>query len=952
MRLNAFISYNHASDFRIAAALERGLRRLAVPLFKKPVLTVFRDDTSLASTPAMWSAIQGNLDESDYLVVLLSRSAAASYWVDREVAHWRKTKPADHILTVLTEGECTWDRDRNDYDEEHSDAVPPALRGAFREEPLSVDLRWAREAPHLDLRRPRFRHEVARLAAPLRGASLQELDSEDDRIYRHNRRLRGLAVMSLALLTVAALVAAGFAVNQQRRAERQARVATSRQLAATAITELRDRSDVALALGAEAYQTAPTVQARQALLAGLLDETHLLEYLHSRLSYATSVAFSPDGRLLAAGGRDTSANGTAVVWDVVRGVPAGPPAAFPGLVQAVAFADGQVLVVGGGDIPRGTGYVERRRVTGWARVGTTFQLPQPVQTVAVSRDGHWLAAGTGDTSRGTGTLALWRFPDGARAGVTSDVGGEVSRVAFSPDGRTLASGGGLLYPAKGSVRFWQVPGLRPRTGVGGGTRSYVGTLAFSPSGDVVASDGTESDVLLWTTRAGKRARQALTAPQEIVSLAFSPDGSRLVGGLGDHTVVVWDVHTHRLLPVRLGHSNSLSDLAFDQRTGLLATAAADGTVRLWALGLAGMGGRPPMGLRLDDPAGKTAFAAAFSPDGRVLASGGAGDRITLWSPSRAGWRGRSLKFGHSVRDLVFSPDGHRLAAGGGDLPDDRGVVLLWDLQRGAVASELPAKHTHLVKSVAFSPDGTLLASASSNLLGSDGEVLLWDVGRSALRRRLAGHAGGVGSVAFSPTGGLLAAGDRAGNTLLWDVVTGERRGVLRGAEPSEVGKVAFSPDGRYLAAGHQDGSISRWDLKASPPKEALLLGHTEAVTGLAFTPDGHELWSTTFKGNLGLWDARSALPLLLPVATGSESAWAVAVARRGGGLVVALAVETGIVLWDGEVDSWFERACELANRDLSRREWDQYVGADVPYRQTCAPVIARRPTRDIVAPLS
>ena len=109
MAYDAFISYSHAADGRLAPALQSGLQRLAKPWYRLRALRVFRDETSLSTNPQLWSSIEAALDESDWFVFLASPDSARSPWVDKEIAHWLATKPADRILSVLTSGAWEWD---------------------------------------------------------------------------------------------------------------------------------------------------------------------------------------------------------------------------------------------------------------------------------------------------------------------------------------------------------------------------------------------------------------------------------------------------------------------------------------------------------------------------------------------------------------------------------------------------------------------------------------------------------------------------------------------------------------------------------------------------------------------------------------------------------------------------------------------------------------------------
>jgi hypothetical protein len=153
----------------LAPAVQHGLGALAKPLYQRKALRIFRDQTSLAVTPGLWPTIQQVLEASRYFILLASPAAARSPWVQQELAWWMQHRQPKTLLIVLTAGTITWDQASGDFAWRSTDALPSELSGWFREEPLWVDLRWAREASRLSPRNPRLQDAVATLAAPLRG---------------------------------------------------------------------------------------------------------------------------------------------------------------------------------------------------------------------------------------------------------------------------------------------------------------------------------------------------------------------------------------------------------------------------------------------------------------------------------------------------------------------------------------------------------------------------------------------------------------------------------------------------------------------------------------------------------------------------------------------------------------------------------------------------------------
>jgi hypothetical protein len=215
---DAFISYSHDADGRIAPAVQRGLQHLARPLFAVRSLRVFRDNTGLSVTPHLWGSIQEALENSQYFVVLASRESAKSLWVARELEFWLDHMSMDRILPVLTDGDIVWDEARNDFDPVVSTAVHPVLRTRFTEEPLYLDLRWARDARHLTLRNHRFRDAMAELAAPIHQLSKDELQSEEVHRYRRRVALAWGAATSLATVIATSVALAIFLLHYQATA--------------------------------------------------------------------------------------------------------------------------------------------------------------------------------------------------------------------------------------------------------------------------------------------------------------------------------------------------------------------------------------------------------------------------------------------------------------------------------------------------------------------------------------------------------------------------------------------------------------------------------------------------------------------------------------------------------------------------------------------------------------
>ena len=238
MAYDAFISYSHGADGKLAPALQSALHRFAKPWWRLRAVNVFRDGTSLAAAHDLSEAIKTALADSRFFIFLASPRSAQSKWCQREVEYWIAERPPEALLIVLTEGAIAWDEAARDFDWRTTDALPRALAGVFKAEPLWLDLSWARTGEQVSAGDPRFHQSVAMLAARLHGKSLDEIAGEDVRQHRRTRLVTRAAVGALAALTISSLAGAWLAVEGQRRAERNLDHALS--ATDTLVTEVAD----------------------------------------------------------------------------------------------------------------------------------------------------------------------------------------------------------------------------------------------------------------------------------------------------------------------------------------------------------------------------------------------------------------------------------------------------------------------------------------------------------------------------------------------------------------------------------------------------------------------------------------------------------------------------------------------------------------------------------------
>jgi WD40 repeat protein len=524
-------------------------------------------------------------------------------------------------------------------------------------------------------------------------------------------------------------------------------------------------------------------QSNTANLAEVSDSSHLsvtcLNTLQGHLSRVWTIAFSPDGQMLASGSEDQ----TIRLWNARDGTCLTVLQGHTGGVTSVNFSpNGQILASASDNssirlwsVARGTTLKTLSGHTRW------------VWAVAFSPDGQTLASGSDDR-----TIRLWDVQTGICRKTLQGHTSWVTSLSFSPNGQTLASGS-----EDASVRLWSVQDGTCFKRLQGYS-SCVWSVAFSPDGQILASNSEDASFRLWDVQNGTCLKTFQGQTSGVTSVSFSPDGSTLASGSYDALVRLWDwqQETCKALP---GHTNWIWAVAFHPNSQMVASGSIDQTVRLWDV---------RDGICCQTLQGHTSWvcSVSFSPNGQMLASGSHDGSVRLWDVQDGSCL-RTLQ-GHMgwVWAVAFSLDGHILASGSNDQ-----TVRLWDVRDGSCLRTLHG-HTGWVISVAFSPDGQTLATGSSDL-----SVRLWNVQDGACLATLHDHTSEVGSVAFSPNGRLLASGSEDQTIRLWNVQDGTCQKVLQG-HTSRV-RVQFSPvdvslpsgTGPLLVSGSQDETIKLWN---------------------------------------------------------------------------------------------------------------------------------------------
>ena len=769
---------------------------------------------------------------------------------------------------------------------------------------------------------------------------------------RLKQRVQRVLQVLVGVFLVAAIISGGLAFwanSQRQNALRQSAVL----LAGQAETELANGyHDRAVLLALAALENYPYTPQAEHALGQAVSYSRALQQYNEHQSAVTSVAWSPDGKLMAS---SSSSENKVHIWDPATGntimvidMPKGITGNKLDMALHVQWTkDGKHLLTITGD--RYTLGSQDYDVLLWDVVSgnliSSVEIPNQAEPESGELGVTFVNYPTGAAAKiaplsgqlasigGDNTALIWDADWKKIELVLSGHTKSVNSVDWSPDETKL-----VTTSLDGTARIWD-----GQTGVElfvlEGHEERVNIALFAPDGTQLATAGEDGTIRIWNPQSGEMVHTIETNSGSIETFAWSTNGKRLVTGHADGSIRIWNVESGKFMETVRGHQGIISDLKWSPVDDRVVSADGSGSVRIWNMAYS-------TAWRLYPPQAEKEVdwsiqGASWSNDGRYLAMAGGDPFGSTDPPSFSIWDVNENKLtmenlGDKLNfmglEAQYSPDNKLiLYLGFPVFPDFSGLATayVFDTQSGEIIQTFTPGDDNLIRSAAWSPDGSQVATGLFN-----NQIIIWDYKTGKQIAKLV-HSNNesmfINYVEWSPDGSKIAGASDESSAGVWDAHTWKSLYTVQHQPPTFVSVAAWSPDGARLLTvagndeqGAKDHTARIWD--GTTGEELLTFAnHTRTIFFGDWSPNGKRIVTTGSDGTVRIWDSLSGdelLMLSLPMGYGVLPWWS-----PDGKHLAIVGHETLVSVWNvwqskEELIAYAKECCVM--RELTPEERQQF----------------------------
>lgn len=949
MKYDAFISYSHKADNRLAPAIQRAIHKFAKPWYRLRAARTFRDQTNLSISPHLWTSIESALSNSRFFLLFASPQAAKSKWVNKEVDFWIRKRSPETILMVLTNGSLIWNDAILDFDPEKTNALPTNLYHIFKQEPFYIDLSWAKTDNDFSFRHTKFQESIGKIAAAIRGVEPDLLFGEDVRQQNRTRLLATIVGSFLLILTVYS----SFTTIKERQAKNEALTHLANNYLIQGRRELINGSNLhALAYIAEANRVLPSSSTAEYMLSQAMRVANNQKILNYKSSgYKKSWLNEKSGRALLLGN-----DGTIEVWDWINNLSLSQITGYFEDKDYISLTkDGGKLITAKENEPLKIWSAENGSI-----IFEPQEYPLQVRKAVVDSQGKrmvaidselvlWLwdlsteklikkidfnvwdadLSSTGEylvTGSGNGLLGVWNATDGNNIGFLESSKNTKQKpavwhfVSFDPNqNRFIAISENtnenepVPEPIDEAiiVNLAENPeetNIRPLKG-----HKYFSKGTFSPDGKLVATYGGDGTIALWDLENEKLITKFENHHRkELCSgwLFFSRDSKKLLAiAAGPMIPKVWDLETKSLLTSIDGPRTWIIAANFGNTNDSLITVDTDGFLRSWKLG-------SDYQIPIDNKIGDI-DAATFNRDATRVAVGATHFNAVIDSSNGAILKQINMEEGELQSTVcAFSPDGVKILNGGVGTG-----VKLWDILTNQ-NNRIEKEKSLITWDAVFSPDGMTYASVEFK---ADATLRVWQVSNDNPIWVLPLEV--LTKIAFSPEGDDIVAKSKEG-IKIFNIPTKAPKQHLKAIE-EDCFALTYNPDGTRIGCAGGNGNLYIWDATSGDLIQ-LLQGHRAQVRDIQYSFDGSRMITASMDGTVRVWDASTGD--LLSILNGGAGPLIAVNEIKDEGTILTISVS-------GMIQKWNQSKKDLDNNNIANKlkcysPWDLGSGGIVPRDST------------------